>query len=169
MKRWRRSVASFRATPASCRQRRCDSGPLLGMRDSSLALLPRVCGGHHPSSHGRSRFHRYDLVVRQMMTVDPLQPVLTRLGEVLRSGHRVLSPARFLLPIRIIPCPFCHQRIETPPAAGHGGDCNSLWQHQAAQLLSAHAERGGEIEIPVPGKRVQGFENLALWVVEGWR
>jgi hypothetical protein len=116
------------------------------------------------------RFHRYDLVLRQMMTTDPLHPVLARLEEVLRSGHRVFLAGT-------LPFPNAGYLLTSlPPAyrdAGgswHVGDYVSVWQLQAGQLLRARAARGAHIEVPIPGKaRVQGFENLELWVAEGWR
>jgi hypothetical protein len=116
------------------------------------------------------RFHRYDLVVRQMMTVDPLKPVLTRLEDVLRSGHRVFVAGT-------LPSPDAYRPLPNPPPAyrdsaggWHGGDYNRLWQLQVAQFLSAHAARGEHIEVPIPGKaRVQEFENLELGMAEGWR
>lgn len=116
------------------------------------------------------RFHRYDLVIRQMMTVDPLQPVLTRLEDVLRSGHRVFIAGTLPSAAPYPPLPNLPPAYRDSAGVWHGGDFYSLWHHQAAQLLGAHAMRGGEIDIPIPGKaRVQGFENLALRVVEGWR
>lgn len=117
------------------------------------------------------RFHRYDLLLRQMMSVDPLQPVLVRLEEVLRSGHRVFVAGT-------LPSPDAYRPLPNPPpayrdAAGGwhgGGDYNRIWQLQVAQFLSAHIARGGQIEVPIPGKaRVQEFENLDLGMAEGWR
>lgn len=116
------------------------------------------------------RFHRYDLVVRQMMTVDPLQPLLTRLEDVLRSGHRVFIAGSLPSSDPSHPLPVLPPAYRDSAGGFHSGDFYSLWHDQTAQLLGAHAMRGGKIEVPVPGKaRVQGFENLALWGVQGWR
>jgi hypothetical protein len=116
------------------------------------------------------RFHRYDLVLRQMMTVDPLHPVLARLEEVLRSGHRVFLAGTLPVPDADRPLPILPPAYRDPGGIWHGGAFYSFWHLQARQLLSAHAARAGHIAVPIPGKaRVQGFENLDLWVVEGWR
>jgi hypothetical protein len=116
------------------------------------------------------RFHRYDLVLRQMMTADPLRPVLARLEETLRSGHRVFLAGTLRVPTADHPLPNLPPAYRDAGGGWHGGAYDNLWQLQAGQLLSAHATRGGHIEVPIPGKaRVQGFENLELWVVEGWR
>jgi hypothetical protein len=114
--------------------------------------------------------HRYDLVLRQMMTADPIHPVLTRLGEALRSGHRVFLAGTVSFPDPASPL------LSPPPAyrdAGgvwRGGDFYSAWQLQIGQFLNAHATRGGHIAVPIPGNaRVQKFENLELGMAEGWR
>jgi hypothetical protein len=116
------------------------------------------------------RFHRYDLVLRQMMTPYPLQPVLARLEEVLRSGHRVFLAGT-------LPFPGLDRPLSSPPPAyrdargnWHGGNYFTIWDQQVAQLLTVHAARGGFIKIPVPGNaRVHEFEKLELGVMEEWR
>jgi hypothetical protein len=116
------------------------------------------------------RFHRYDLVLRQMMTPDPIRPVLARLEEVLRSGHRVFMAGPVSVPDTDYP-------LTSPPPAyrdadgnWHGGAFHSVWGLQAGQLLHTHATRVEPIEVPIPGNaRVQAFENLELGVAEGWQ
>jgi hypothetical protein len=116
------------------------------------------------------RFHRYDLVLRQMMTADPLRPILARMGNVLRSGHRVFV-------VGMLPFPQADNLSQILPptyrdADGHwhGGLDGQVWRLETGHFLRAHATRGGPIEIPVPGHaRVQEFENLKLIVLEGWR
>jgi hypothetical protein len=116
------------------------------------------------------RFHRYDLVLRQMMTPDPLHPVLARLEEVLRSGHRVFVAGTLAFPDAAHPLPSLPPAYRDAGGSWRGGAYNSVWGLQAGQLLHAHTERGGPIEVPIPGNaRVQEFENLELGVAEGWR
>ena len=116
------------------------------------------------------RLHRYDLVLRQMMTVDPLHPVLARLEEVLRSGHRVFLAGTLPVPDAGYPLPSLPPAYRDAGGSLHVGPYDIVWQLQAGQLLRAHAARSGHIEVPIPGKaRVQGFENLELGVAEGWR
>jgi hypothetical protein len=116
------------------------------------------------------RFHRYDLVLRQMMTADPIHPVLARMENALRSGHRVFLAGTLPFPDAGYPLP------NPPPAhrdAGgnwHVGDYQRVWELQAGQFLRTHIARGGHIEVPIPGKaRVHEFENLELGVAEGWQ
>jgi hypothetical protein len=116
------------------------------------------------------RFHRYDLVLRQMMTADPLQPVLARLEGALRSGHRVFIAGTLPFPGADDPLPSPAPAYRDAGGSWHGGPYESVWRLQAGQLLSAHFTRGGHIDVPIPGRaRVQAFENLELGVVEGWR
>lgn len=116
------------------------------------------------------RFHRYDLALRQMMMSDPLRPVLTRLEEVLQSGHRVFIAGTLAFPDAGHPLPVLPPAYRDADGTWHGGAYGSVWQLQAGEFLRAHAVRGGLIEVPIPGKaRVQEFEDLELAVAEGWR
>jgi hypothetical protein len=116
------------------------------------------------------RFHRYDLVLRQMMTPDPLRPVLARLEQALRSGHRVFLAGA-------LPFPPADPPLSSPPPAyrdasgkWHGGNYFTIWDLQVGQLLTVHAARRGLLKIPVPGNAsVQEFESLQLGVLEEWR
>jgi hypothetical protein len=103
------------------------------------------------------------------MMADALHPVLARLEEVLRSGHRVFIAGTLSFPEADYPLP------NPPPAHRDAGGTRHIgyqrvWQLRAGQFLRAHATRGGEIEVPIPGNaRVQAFENLELGVAEGWQ
>jgi len=116
------------------------------------------------------RVHRYDLVLQQMMTANSVQPVLSALEEVLRSGHHVFIMGR-------LPCPDANFSIPIPPAdyrdpkvGFFGGAYYWAWQLRVGQFIRAHAVRRGRIDVPVPGKTpVQEFENLELALFEGWR
>jgi hypothetical protein len=116
------------------------------------------------------RFHRYDLVLLQMMTPDPLRPVLARLEEVLQSGHRVFIVGRLTFPDAGHTLPVLPPAYRDAGGTWHVGAYGSAWELQAGELLHAHAVRGGLIEVPIPGNaRVHGFEDLELGVAEGWR
>jgi len=116
------------------------------------------------------RFHRYDLVLRQMMMPDPLRPILARLGEALQSGHRVFIAGTLSFPDASHPLPVLPPAYRDAGGTWHGGAYGNLWQLQAGEFLHVHAARGGLIDVPIPGKaRVQEFEELELAVAEGWR
>jgi len=116
------------------------------------------------------RFHRYDLVLRQMATPDPLQPVLARLEEALRSGHRVFLAGTLPLPVPDHPVTSPLPAYRDASGKWHGGNYFTAWDLQVAQLLTAHAARAGHLAVPVPGNApVQEFEKLELAVIEGWR
>lgn len=115
------------------------------------------------------RLHRYDLVLQEMMTPEPIQPVLTRMERVLRSGHHVFL-AGTLPPDADYPLPKLPPVYRNADGTWHTGPYVKTWQLQVSQFLRAHAIRGGQIEVPIPGNaRVQKFENLELVVVEGWQ
>jgi hypothetical protein len=116
------------------------------------------------------RFHRYDLVLRRMMMTDPLEPLLARLEEVLRSGHRVFLVGN-------LPFPDANEQLPSLPAAyrdaggtWHVDDYHGLWRLQVGQFLRAHATRAENIKGSIRDKaHVQEFESLGLGVMEGWR
>jgi hypothetical protein len=116
------------------------------------------------------RFHRYDLLLRQMMTTDPLRPVFARLEEVLRSGHRIFLAGALPLPRADFSSHTLPPAYRDPSGGWHGAHYDVVWQLQAAHFLRSHAMGGSEIQVSVPGRAsVQGFENLDLGMVAGWR
>ena len=72
------------------------------------------------------RFHRYDLVLRQMMTADPLHPVLARLEEVLRSGHRVFLAGTLPFPDADYPLPSLPPAYRDAGGSWHGGPYDNV-------------------------------------------
>jgi hypothetical protein len=124
------------------------------------------------------RFHRYDLVLRQMMTADPLSSVLVRMENALRTGHRIFVVGKlpFLKP-EIAP-PTLSPAFQDAGGRWHGGyrapwqilgDYSTVWQLQAGHFLRAKATNAYKIDIPVPDNaRVQDYEDLAFSVVQGW-
>jgi len=116
------------------------------------------------------RFHRYDLVLQQMMTANAMQPLLTRLEEVLRSGRHVFMAGTLPFPEANVSIPIPPPAYHDPSGRWHGASYYMIWQTQVGQFLRAHATRVGRIEVPVPGKpRVQEFENLELISLQAWR
>jgi hypothetical protein len=118
------------------------------------------------------RFHRYDLVLHQMMATDPVQGIWSRLEKALRSNHSV-----FIAGNLAYPPPSLHLR-KLPPAPAYSQAANGLkysqyytvWQLQIGQSLRAHANRIGQVTVPVPNNAsVEEFEDVNLHVVQGWR
>jgi hypothetical protein len=116
------------------------------------------------------RFHRYDLVLQQMMTANAMQPLLTRLEEVLRSGRHVFMAGTLPFPEANVPLPIPPPAYRDPSGRWHGASYYMIWQAQVGQFLRVHTIRTRRIDVPVPGKApVQEFENLELALFEGWR
>lgn len=116
------------------------------------------------------RLHRYDAVLRQMMAREPHQPVLARMGEVLRSGHRVFFAGSLPFDQAHLPPPTVPPMYRDPNGGWHGAPFNAVWQLHAAHFLRTHAAGAVQIQVPVPGGvQVQKFENLYLGLAEGWR
>jgi hypothetical protein len=114
------------------------------------------------------RFHRYDLVLREMTNPDSLHPVFVRMEEVLRSGHHVFVAGMLPFPSVDIPSPPLPLARD---ASGHwyNGSYRKFWQVPAGRFLRAHARGVSQIEVPVPDQdHVQESEYLPLLVLEGW-
>ncbi|MEO6872639.1 MAG: hypothetical protein ABI233_10515 [Chthoniobacterales bacterium] len=115
------------------------------------------------------RFHRYDLLLAQMKTTDASAPVLARMGEALRSGHRVFLADMLPFPTREVELPALWPPYQDRRGVWHTAPYFQVWTMQAGRFLRAHARRGREIEVPLPiGTQVQGFEELNPGVLEGW-
>ena len=115
------------------------------------------------------RFHRYDLLLGQLLTEDAVQTIRVRLEKALQSGHSVLVVGTLAFP------PPSLRLYKAPLAPGERNSTASrkyyrLWQLQVGQYLRTHASELIRIPIPIPGNaRVQDFEHVDLSVVRGWR
>jgi hypothetical protein len=116
------------------------------------------------------RFHRYDLVLRQIITTDPVPPVLTKLESALRSGHHVFVAGKLPFP-SVLPSLSTDSPVYRDPNGGwHGVPYDSAWPLRVGHFLRIHALRVGRIEVPVPLQaRVKEFEKLELIRLDGWR
>ena len=84
------------------------------------------------------RTHRVDLAKKQMMSHEPLAPVLRQIEDTLRAGHTVwlVGYLRFLEPGQTplqVPPGF------DGPAGWVGGDFLSAWSEQVGMLTRQHA------------------------------
>ncbi len=116
------------------------------------------------------RFHRYDLVLRQLMKTDAAQSVLTRMEAALRSGHRVFLAGELPFPEVDTPVPDLAALHREADGEWHGTAYSGVWRLQAGYLLRAHAVNATHLEVRVPGGAgVQEHEDLKLAVFNGWR
>jgi hypothetical protein len=110
---------------------------------------------------------RLDLFKQYMVSPQPNEPVLRQVVDTLKAGHKVwlAGGLPFTKKGQAIP--------DLPPApnsrVGWNHDGYSYtWAMQTAQLVQARAERATRVEVPVEHP-VNPYENLPLWVVQGWR
>jgi hypothetical protein len=114
------------------------------------------------------RFHRYDLVLRQIKMADPIQPVLAKLETVLRSGHRVFVAGTLPFPLARPVLPAKPPIYRDPVGRWHGTAYDFGWPLQVGHFLRVHATSRDPIEFS-PRLQVQEFENLELVLVQGWK
>ncbi len=115
------------------------------------------------------RFHRYDLVLAEMSIANAHQPVLDRLEQALRSGHRVFLADALRVPDAEVQLPSLRAPYQDPNGGWHGVPYDEIWKAHVGRFLRTHAKRGCRIEVPLtPGAQVQNFEELDPGVLEGW-
>ncbi len=111
--------------------------------------------------------HRYDAVKEKMLEPEPIRPVLERIAGTLQTGHRVwlVGGLGFLSPGE-------EPGYLPPPPQGQLGwnemPYLMLWSRQAASLIQRRADRISQVAVPAGGP-VSHYENLPLFVAQGWR
>ena len=114
------------------------------------------------------RFHRYDLVLQAMTTPDAIAPVLARMADTLRGGHRVWLVGTPLF-LREGASPLVVQPPFQEPDRWHmGGDHYMAWQIQACHFLQTHVTSARPVLVSVDQPVIE-YENLALSVFQGWK
>ena len=113
------------------------------------------------------RTHRVDLAKKQMMSHEPLAPVLRQIEDTLRVGHTVwlVGYLRFFEPGQTplkVPPGF------DGPAGWVGGDFLSAWSEQAGMLIRQHAKNFRRIRVPLE-QAVMRYENVPLSAFDGWQ
>jgi uncharacterized membrane protein len=113
------------------------------------------------------RFHRCDLVKRQMMSADPIAPVLQKMDETLQSGHTI-----WLIGSLNFAPPGKEPKVISPgydgPNGWVGGNFYSAWALQAGFLVQSHALHVERVRVPL-AQPVTHYENLPLSAIRGWR
>ncbi len=112
------------------------------------------------------RIHRYDLIKLKMMEPEPIQTVLDRIQDTLRSGHKVWLAGSPLFSSTSKP-------PEHLPPAPHGpqgwyeGAYTVSWLRQAVYEIQECAARISEVPMEL-GSPVNPKESLSLFLAEGW-
>ena len=112
--------------------------------------------------------HRYDLVKDRIVSADAIAPVLARLDETLRSGHRVWivgsmnAPSKGHGPVILRPAP------NDPRAGWDEGVYMVSWTSQVGAYLRAHALRTVDLA-PHLDQKVSLLENTKLSCHQGWQ
>jgi hypothetical protein len=111
--------------------------------------------------------HRYDLLKAQMARANVIEPVLAKMAEALRSGHRVWIVGT--LPETDPDRP----PVAPSPASGarsvwSSGDYMHSWGQQVAYLLETRAVRGRIVQ-PLSNGAVNPYEDVPVTAASGWR
>jgi hypothetical protein len=110
---------------------------------------------------------RLDLFKRYMQQADPNAAVEQTLMDTLQAGHRVWLVGGLPLSQKGKPVP----RLPPAPQSQFGWDHDAysyVWARHAGEVLQARAQKAIRVDLPLQSP-VNEFENLPLWVVEGWR
>lgn len=113
------------------------------------------------------RTHRVDIVKRQMMSTNPMAPVLSRMAEVLRTGHTVwlIGGLNYVTPGR---GPLFAPPGFDGPHGWVGDGYYTAWSEQASFLVQTRARTMA----PVPAsydQPVVRYEDVPLTAIRGWR
>jgi hypothetical protein len=113
------------------------------------------------------RFHRCDIIKRQMMSPAPIAPVLQKISDTLRAGNTVwlIGALRFVAPgqqPQIVP------RGYDGPTGWVGTDFYGSWSEQAGFVFQKHARSFERVQVSVT-QPVSHYENLPLSAFQGWR
>jgi hypothetical protein len=113
------------------------------------------------------RFHRCDIIKRQMMSPESLAPVLQKMGETLRAGKTVWLVGH------LVPVAPGQKPLELPP--GYDGPDGFVtgpfyraWMEQAGFFVQTHALAVESVPVPLPAA-IMHYENPVLSAIRGWR
>ncbi len=116
------------------------------------------------------RFHSYDLIIAQMKTPDAHLPVLSKIEEALRSGHRVFIAGELPIVKNDAKLPVLRPFYRDENGVPHGSGYYGVWQLYVGQFVGTHAAKITGVSHRLPGyENVLEYEKLALSVAEGWR
>lgn len=112
------------------------------------------------------RIHRYDLLKAAMARSNPIEPVLERMADALKSGYRVwlvggLPPLSGAAPPPALP------PAPNAPAGWRNLPYLITWGQQATHFLQSHALRAETLPTSTDGLS-NPLETLSVVVVSGW-
>jgi hypothetical protein len=113
------------------------------------------------------RVHRVDIAKRQMMSANPMAPVLSRMAQVLRTGHTVwlIGGLNYVTPGRQ---PLFVRPGFDGPHGWVGEGYYTAWSEQASFLVQTRARTLESIRVPCDQPVVR-YENVPLTAIRGWR
>jgi hypothetical protein len=117
--------------------------------------------------HEDLKLQRKDIFRRQMVSPNPIGPVLESIGTTLRSGNRVWLVGGLPLPRGEEALP----PVLPAPNSPWGWDHNAysrIWALQAGHFVKSHALEGRVLPVEFNGP-VSPYENLEVVVVQGWQ
>ncbi len=113
------------------------------------------------------RLQRLDLFKQQIANDRALDPVLTKLGAVLRGGGTVWLVGHFPFTNPPQPPPMLPPAGEGPEG-WRGAPYMTAYGMQVAYFVQMHATQSASVEVAV-GEPVHPFEDLPVRSVAGWR
>ena len=111
--------------------------------------------------------HRYDLVKAKMESSNPIDDVLQNVVKTLQSGNRVWVVGSIYFPESEAAVPSLPPAPNSP-SGWREGPYLEAWSLQVNFFLLTHGISSQFVRIPVDGL-VNGYENVQLMVVQGWR
>jgi hypothetical protein len=113
------------------------------------------------------RFHRCDIIKRQMMSAAPIAPVLQKMEETLRAGKTIWLVGQL---ISLAPG---QRPLEVPP--GYDGPDGFVdgpfyraWMEQAGFFVQTHATNIESVRVPSQ-QPIMRYEAPGLSSIRGWR
>ena len=113
------------------------------------------------------RIHRYDLLKAAMARPSPIDPVLEKATEALKSGHRLWLVGVFPDP-RDVEQPAALPPAPHPSSGWYCAPYIITWGRQVSFLLKSHVLQA-EVLPTGAGRPVNPYENMPVVVVSGWR